>query len=225
MNMHSQKDASTEFADEQPLSRREREKRAHRQAMLEAAEHVFAEKGFERATMEEVAARAEFSVGALYNFFASKEALFGEVIRGIAATFFARFRQCVEQARTPLDAIRHAIRLHFESIQQHGDFFRSVIAMRPGSAICPSAAIPEECRALYDEYVQELAKEFAQAMKRGQIREANPIYTALALEGAVHAYSAYWHRKGLELTLEDRVRIVQENFLAMLVTPKGRGAS
>mgnify|MGYP006271146399 CR=1 FL=1 len=63
------------------LSRRERERRARRQAMLRAAEAVFAEKGYTHATLEEIAERAEFGKGTLYNYFeGGKEEIFFAVL-------------------------------------------------------------------------------------------------------------------------------------------------
>lgn len=54
---------------EASLSRRERERRMRRRAMLDAAQSVFAEKGYARATLDEIAERAEFGKGTLYNYF------------------------------------------------------------------------------------------------------------------------------------------------------------
>ncbi len=51
------------------LPRRERERLARRGEMLQAAQEVFAEKGYNTATLEEVAARAEYGKGTLYNYF------------------------------------------------------------------------------------------------------------------------------------------------------------
>lgn len=59
-------------ADE-ALSRREREKLAHRAEIMDAAIRVFARKGFFQATLDEIAQEAEFSKGALYLYFSSKE--------------------------------------------------------------------------------------------------------------------------------------------------------
>lgn len=52
-----------------PLPRRERERLVRRSEMLRAAQEVFAEKGYSSATLEEVAARAEYGKGTLYNYF------------------------------------------------------------------------------------------------------------------------------------------------------------
>jgi len=51
------------------LSRKERERLLRREAMLDAAKSVFAEKGYTKATLEEIAHRAEFGKGTLYNYF------------------------------------------------------------------------------------------------------------------------------------------------------------
>ena len=56
-------------ASNSSLSRRERERKRRRQAMLRAAQSVFAEKGYARATLDEIAERAEFGKGTLYNYF------------------------------------------------------------------------------------------------------------------------------------------------------------
>ncbi|MEL6613746.1 MAG: helix-turn-helix domain-containing protein, partial [Bacteroidota bacterium] len=53
---------------DQGLSRRERERLARRAAMLDAATALFAEKGYASATLDEVAERAEFGKGTLYNY-------------------------------------------------------------------------------------------------------------------------------------------------------------
>ena len=76
-------------------SRRDRERLARRQAMLDAAIAVFAERGFAAATMDEIAERAEFGKGTLYNYFADKQALllaaFEEVYDGLVALIDAYF--------------------------------------------------------------------------------------------------------------------------------------
>ncbi|HEY0297313.1 MAG TPA: helix-turn-helix domain-containing protein [Bordetella sp.] len=45
------------------------------EAILAAAMEVFAEKGYDAATMTEIAARSDTAIGSLYRFFASKEVL------------------------------------------------------------------------------------------------------------------------------------------------------
>jgi AcrR family transcriptional regulator len=66
-------------AEEHP-SRREREKAAHRREIMDAAVRVFARKGFAFSTLEDIAKEAEFSKGAIYLYFESKEDLLRAIL-------------------------------------------------------------------------------------------------------------------------------------------------
>lgn len=56
--------------------RKEREKRARQEAIMNAARKLFFEKGLDQVTMDDVAERAELSKGTLYLYFKSKEELY-----------------------------------------------------------------------------------------------------------------------------------------------------
>jgi AcrR family transcriptional regulator len=64
---------------EEPQARR-RDSAATRQAFLDAASAVFAERGFDRTTVREIARRAEANQALLFRYFGSKEAIFEEVV-------------------------------------------------------------------------------------------------------------------------------------------------
>ncbi|MFO0592628.1 MAG: TetR/AcrR family transcriptional regulator [Polyangiaceae bacterium] len=78
---------------EAPLSRREEAKALFRNAILDAAERVFAEHGFHVARIQDVAKQARIGVGTVYNHFEQKEDLLlalledrtGEVIACLTA--------------------------------------------------------------------------------------------------------------------------------------------
>lgn len=67
----------------QKLSRKEREKLFKRQEIVNAARAVFSARGFSAATLDEIAEKAEFGKGTLYNYFQSKEELFETVIADV----------------------------------------------------------------------------------------------------------------------------------------------
>jgi AcrR family transcriptional regulator len=59
--------------------RKEREKERRRQQIIVAAKRVFSEKGFNKATMEDIAHEAELSPGTLYLYFKNKEELYASL--------------------------------------------------------------------------------------------------------------------------------------------------
>lgn len=63
--------------------RREREVEARRADILSAARTVFAHRGYSGATLDEIASRAAFAKGTLYNYFDSKRELFRAVVLSV----------------------------------------------------------------------------------------------------------------------------------------------
>ena len=59
--------------------RKEREKERRRQQIIVAAKRVFSDKGFNKATMEDIAREAELSPGTLYLYFKNKEELYASL--------------------------------------------------------------------------------------------------------------------------------------------------
>ena len=88
-----------------PARARKVEPEARRQAILDAALHVFAERGFEAARLEDVAARAGVAKGTLYLYFRDKEALFEELVRSAVSPII----EAVSRAASAPDVPAHAI--------------------------------------------------------------------------------------------------------------------
>ncbi|WP_369206462.1 TetR family transcriptional regulator [Streptomyces sp. PU-14G] len=61
---------------------RKRDAAATRQALVQAAAALFAERGYERTTVREIAARAGVNQALLFRYFGSKQSLFEEVVAG-----------------------------------------------------------------------------------------------------------------------------------------------
>jgi len=96
------------------LPRRERERMARKAAMLEAAQEVFAEKGYNSATLEEVASRAEYGKGTLYNYFPGGKQ---EILLAIVAHFHDELCGLIE--RTFAETVDRPFRDSLESFLEH----------------------------------------------------------------------------------------------------------
>jgi AcrR family transcriptional regulator len=78
---------------------------ALREHILDTAKLAFLEDGFERTSMDAIAARAETSKRSLYAHFPTKDALFLAVVERIRALFGARMRTPAEYAGEPAEAV------------------------------------------------------------------------------------------------------------------------
>ncbi len=95
------------------LSRRERERLMRRRAMLEAAQAVFAEKGYAHATVDEIAQRAEFGKGTLYNYFAGGKE---DILFAIFDELYDDLCTLITQTFTPEAVAQHPIRTLFHHL-------------------------------------------------------------------------------------------------------------
>jgi AcrR family transcriptional regulator len=92
-------------AARKPTRARKVEPEARRQAILDAALHVFAERGFEAARLDDVAARAGVAKGTLYLYFRDKEALFEELVRGAVSPIIEAVSKAASAPDVPASAI------------------------------------------------------------------------------------------------------------------------
>lgn len=79
----------------------ERRRAQTREYLLEAAAQVFAERGFHGATLDEVAARAGFTKGAVYSNFKNKDDLFLALIEGGYRREMAALEEALTSSEVP----------------------------------------------------------------------------------------------------------------------------
>jgi len=87
-------------------SRREATKQANRAAILDAAREVFADLGYEAASVRDVIGRTSLASGTFYNYFPDKEAVFRAVMQDAAEAINARTR-AARSAATTLEELLH----------------------------------------------------------------------------------------------------------------------
>ncbi len=82
----------------------ERRRQQTREYLLRAAAQVFAERGFHEATLDEVAAAAGFTKGAVYSNFKNKEDLFLALLEDAYARDMAAIKETLEASDVPPEA-------------------------------------------------------------------------------------------------------------------------
>lgn len=87
---------TADIADNEDLSPAERRRRKVRDAIVSAAEDIFAEDGEAGLSMRRIAERIDYSPAALYKYFDSKEALFDEIREQFFERLLGRMRTVSE---------------------------------------------------------------------------------------------------------------------------------
>jgi AcrR family transcriptional regulator len=88
------------------MTRKQRERATRRKEIIDAAEHLFASKGFENTTMDEIAERAEFGKPTLYSYFKGKEEILFRVHMRKHSDKIAVFREAVDKEVSGYDKLR-----------------------------------------------------------------------------------------------------------------------
>ncbi len=147
-----------------------------RPQILQAAQRVFARKGFQATRMEEIAAEAGLSVGSLYWYYKGKEAMTLALLEWF-------LKPDVEALRALVDApgsCRQRLWGYFlKNLQEEAEVLILSIGVR---ALATRNAHVRAClQEYYAQYRDALAELLAQGMKRGELRPGAPQAAAVML--------------------------------------------
>ena len=139
-----------------------------RQAILDAALTVFAERGFETARLDDVAARAGVAKGTLYLYFKDKETLFEEVVRSAISPILERLDGLAAAPDVPFD---DSARSPVRDVREGGAGHAAQAPHPPHHR--RGAALPAHCRVLLSQRRRRIMPLIAQAGRargaRGEI--------------------------------------------------------
>ncbi|MFZ0377963.1 MAG: TetR/AcrR family transcriptional regulator [Solirubrobacteraceae bacterium] len=123
-----------------------------RQLVLDAAERVMAEEGFEAATLARVVAESGVHESSVYHYFGSKDGILLAVMERGAERFFADLPNPDRRVGRPVTHIRQVVAAAADLLQHHPNFLRLMLAY----AIQPKRGDAAEVEAVV-ERVRELA--------------------------------------------------------------------
>lgn len=137
-------------------NRRERKKQETRAALEQAALRLFAEKGYEQTTVEEIAAAADVAVRTFFRYFSSKQhILFGDVahqrIDQLQTALAARPRE-----EPPLVAVRRVLdALDLDQTEQEQILLRLRLMDRQPSLVGRYLLLNHDLRGILEEFVAD----------------------------------------------------------------------
>ena len=173
------------------LSRRERERQMRRHAMLEAAQTVFAEKGYANATVDEIAQRAEFGKGTLYNYFeGGKEDILFAIFDGIYDDLCRLIRGTFDPEKTAKHPIRDLFNDFIEScfsffLARH-DLFMILIKEAHRMSFSDDQEKAAYFIQQHERVVNALVPPLEAAMARGELRPHPPHAVASMILGNIN---------------------------------------
>ena len=176
-----------------------------RQAIVEAAQRLFLERGFGAVSMDELAEAAGVARRTLYNQFASKEEIFREMLLRVSRQFEVGFPPGIETEGDVEDVLRLIARVILD-LHKHAEylgFLRMVVA---DSRQFPWIA--EEFAAVMDPQTERLTRFFSHMTAVGTLDCRDPLLAAHQFMGLLNEFSLWpWMmgRDGLRIADKDIV--------------------
>ena len=160
--------------------RKEREKERRRQQIIVAAKRVFSEKGFNKATMEDIAKEAELSPGTLYLYFKNKEELYASLSLRILQYLHIRVTHVNKDAALSPEQKLSAL---MEAMYDVYDFdpltIINMFHLQSSETLKHlSESLLEEIKQLSQKSIGAIAKIFEEGMQKGIYVDRHPVALA-----------------------------------------------
>ena len=175
------------------VPRKVRDKLLRRADILRAATRVFAERGFHKATMSDIAKQAEYAVGTIYLYFKDKQALYLALTDEKLDELIKRVKDRIARSHGSMEKIRALIDEELTYFEENEDFFRIYFSQRSLDRWAikdkPSRETMEKMMKFLD-YISEIIKK---AQEEKVIKsELDPKRTAHLLGGMIRSVLIPW---------------------------------
>ena len=180
---------------------------AKQEALLETLSPFFESEGFHRLKMQDIAAYLGISVGALYNLFESKEALFYAYVAYQIGLFERRFKEVCAALEDPRKALAAYVEMKFEVFRQKRRAIEDPIVGDPLFFLKMNTNQTEPAAPIF----AKLAELFDQLSRRLPLKDSDTLRLAYLFNAYTTGFVEYWFHTGKGL--DDDPNSVVDRFL------------
>lgn len=163
------------------MTRKEREREFKKKEILSAAVKLFAEKGYEYTTLDEIAEAAEFGKGTLYNYFQNKEDLYLAILEDIFGSFLSNLKKINETTSTFYDFIYEVIENVLRFYMENQSAFMLLVHERLHVVKSTPFEMPDRLKKMHQESEKIHKQRIGEAIRNGEI-------VALDVDKIIHIY-------------------------------------
>ena len=155
--------------------------------IFEASEAVFGRKGYEGATMQEIADEAGVSLKTLYATYESKQNLYAQIRRDRVGAFVAAMREAIESVDDPHDQIRALVETYPAFLLEREDWLRIHLRTQTAWAMRPA---DEEVAISWQESRDDFTRVLSEGMARGVFYEGDPEEMSVVIQTVMQTHMA-----------------------------------
>ncbi len=178
---------------------RVRDKEATRQRLLDAAETVFADKGYHGAAVDDIARVSDSSKGGFYFHFPNKEAIFLALIGSLTPRLEAAIERAISAEADPVTQLDAALRTVFETFSSHRRLSKILLV----EAVGLGHGFDERLMLVRGRFAAMIQRRLDLAVQSGRIPPVDTETVSWAWFGAINEIVTRWLVSGQPRRLED----------------------
>lgn len=183
-----------------PASRtRTRDKEATRRRLLDAAEAVFAQKGYHAAAVDDIVAASDSSKGGFYFHFPNKESIFLALIDALTPKLEAAVDRALANEPDPVTQLDAALRTVLETFSRHRGLSRILLVESVGLG----RGFDERLMRVRGQFAAIIQRRLQLAVEMGRVAPMDAETVAVAWFGAINEVVVRWLVTGQPERLEN----------------------
>lgn len=157
-----------------------------KKSIFDSAIKVFSEKGYSRATMDDIALNAGVAKGTLYYHFKSKEEIFNYIISDGMKFITEEIEKAASKETMYLAKLKVLCKVELNLVYEKRDFFKVILSQLWGKEVRQL-----ELRDAVSEYVSYIENYIKKAIEEGSIRKGKTSLMAYNFFGTLCSAAAY----------------------------------
>ncbi len=171
--------------------------------LLDAAETLFATRGYGPTRIADICDSAGVAKGLFYWYFETKDALFAELVRAVRQRLRRAQAAAMDDAADPLTRIRQGAEASVRFMAEHMEFFALVEGQRSAADV---TSVLVESAEVYTADVERLVRE---AQQSGRLPDdIEPRLAAVGVLGTVSYFSQSLRAGRIEIEVDELARFV-----------------
>lgn len=155
-----------------------------REKIIKAAEELFARRGYDSVSVEDIREQAGISKGLIYYHFKDKKALYSTVLKQMGKIVLPGLREIVVSDQSPTEKLTTFIKRYLEHVFKEKNLIQILAREIVNTESPVSRMIIEHSR----KTIEILAGIIQEGVDKGEYRAVNPMQAAISLFGMLNIY-------------------------------------
>jgi TetR/AcrR family transcriptional regulator len=191
----------------------------YRSLIVDAAEPLFAERGYEGAKIQDIAAASGLSLGTLYSVFGGKAGVYDALQNERLGELFLLAGKTLASQEGAASRLIRANRVFIRWLTEHPDFLRIHLNESNAWASNPRE-VGSDLTDAWRRGIDLIAGVFEEAMSAGDVHQGDPVIAARLLVAMQQVFMSAWVESGMKGDPNDLVDQIEQQLVRALFRSK-----